>query len=160
MMIGSLAPLFLIAAGVPLQADPSAPAEEAEEYLLTISARPDRCSLRLATKVKLRTLAEEPHKWTGKCVAVDGYWKDRALFTAPSDARQRYGQTDKSLRRRRVGIYGTEEVLSSAPRSPVAYTAVGIAGECAKLGDGATMVMGYCHYTGGPYIAVSEIRRR
>jgi hypothetical protein len=31
---------------------------------------------------------------------------------------------------------------------------------CEGLREGAMMVFGYCHYTDGPYIAVSRMRRR
>lgn len=33
---------------------------------------------------------------------------------------------------------------------------VGIVGNCSSLGRGAVMVMGYCHYVGGPYLAIAE----
>lgn len=143
-----------------MQATPPAVPQEDEGYfLVTVAARPENCNLKLATKVDLLTLAKEPQNWAGRCVAVDGYWHFRALFASPRDARN-YSQSNDELSARRVGIYGTEELLSSAPRKPAAYTAVGIAGQCETLGEGAIMVMGYCHYTGGPYIAVAEMRRR
>lgn len=161
MMMGNLAPILLIAAGAAFQTIPAVPPQEAEEYVLMgISARPDRCNLSLATKVELRAFVSEPQRWTGKCVAVDGYWQHNALFAARRDARKRYAQSNKALSTRRVGIYGTERLLSSAPRTAHLHTAVGFAGQCETLGEGAIMVMGYCHYTSGPYIAVAEMRRR
>jgi len=150
-----------LALAAALQTGQSAAPELEDEYaIVTVSSDPQKCNLALATKVELRTFATEPHEWTGKCLAVDGYWVGRALFASRLDARQRYAQSNDAVSRRRVGIYGTTELLSSAPRVPAAYTAIGIAGQCKTLGEGAIMVMGYCHYTGGAYIAVAEMHRR
>lgn len=135
-------------------------ADQHEPYVvMRVADRPESCNLSLATRISLQSLISEP-KWEGKCVAVDGYWHQRALFANASDARRRSSQWSGELRARRVGIYGTDELLTSAPQTGVAYTAIGIAGQCGTLAEGAIMVMGYCHYTGGPYIAVSEMRRR
>jgi len=82
------------------------------------------------------------------------------LFASRQDARLPYAQVSKALHNRRLGIYGTDELLSSAPRAAVGYTAVGIVGQCDELWAEALMVMGYCHYASGPYIAVAEMRRR
>lgn len=139
---------------------PAATEEEEPVVVFTVATRPEKCNLSLATKVDLLTLAMEPQKWTGRCVAVDGFWQHRALFAASRDTHKRYAQSNEALRGRRVGIYGTEELLSSAPRTPVPYTAIGIVGQCKTLGEGPIMVMGYCHYTYGPYIAVAEMRQR
>ncbi|HEY0012345.1 MAG TPA: hypothetical protein VGB79_05775 [Allosphingosinicella sp.] len=128
--------------------------------ILGVSARPERCNLALATRTSLRALIAEPQRWEGKCVAVDGYWRHRALFATARDARRRYAQSSERSSGRRVGIYGTQALLASAPGTPAAYTAIGIAGQCDTLAEGAMMVMGYCHYTGGPYIAIAEMRRR
>jgi hypothetical protein len=129
------------------------------EVVMWIAARPESCNLALATRISLQSLINEP-EWKGKCVAVDGYWRERALFADASDARRKSSQWSGELRARRVGIYGTPKLLKSAPQTGVAYTAIGIAGQCDTLTEGAIMVMGYCHHTGGPYIAVSEMRRR
>jgi hypothetical protein len=153
-------PITIIAA-LAVQADPSVPVEQQESYVLfTVATSPEKCNDRLATKVDLQTLANDPAKWVGKCIAVHGYWRYRALFANPKDTRTRYAESNGALKARRVGIYGTERLLASAPRSPTHYTAIGIAGQCETLGQGALMVMGYCHYTDGPYIAVSFMRQR
>ena len=153
--------LSLFASATLAQAAPPADAEQEEPHVVMwVAARPESCNLALATRTSLEALVTEPQRWEGKCVAVDGFWQESALFAVARDARRRYAQSNDSLRGRRVGIYGTEELLASAPRTPVAYTAVGIAGQCDALAEGAIMVMGYCHYTGGPYIAVAEMHRR
>jgi len=110
--------------------------------------------------VDVRTIASHPEEWTGKCVAVDGYWQLRALFAQRRDARSSYSMSNTAVRDRRIGIYGSDRLLAAAPRSPAAYTAVGIVGQCEQLWAEAVMVMGYCHYTGGPYLAVAEMKAR
>lgn len=143
-----------------VQAAPPDNAEQQEpDVVMWVAARPESCNRALAKRASLESLIKESH-WEGKCVAVDGYWRQRALFATARDARRRSSQWNGRLRGRRVGIYGTDELLASAPRAGVAYTAIGIAGQCDTLAEGAIMVMGYCHYTGGPYIAVAEMRRR
>lgn len=160
-MLSSLTLASAVAVTSAFQATPPAATEEEEPYvLMSLAARQEKCNLALATKVDLPGLINEPQKWTGRCIAIDGYWHGRALFASRKDALRPYAQSNDALNKRRVGLYGTKELLSSAPRAPLAYTAVGIAGECEALGEGAIMVMGYCHYTGGPYIALAEMRRR
>jgi len=150
-----------VAMAAAVQAGPSpAPADDEPFFLMSISSSPETCNLALATKVSLTDLARTPQTWAGKCVAVDGYWRHRALFDTAQDARTQGAQSGAALKGRRVGIYGTPELLSSAPPKPARYTAVGIAGTCDALAEGAIMVMGYCHYTGGAYIAVAEVHRR
>ena len=139
---------------------PDADEQKENVFIVSVAARPDECNLSLATKVDLLTLTGRPEGWAGKCVAVDGYWQSRALFAVRADARKRYAQSKKAVRNRRVGIYGTDALLTSAPDAPLPYTAVGVAGQCDALRAKAEIVMGYCHYTSGAYIAVSEMRRR
>jgi len=158
-MIGAPAFLFAAALSSPQQAaPPTTQAPEAQYVISTIWTRSKHCNLAIATKVALPDLIKEPEKWSGKCVAVDGYWQQRALFVAPPG--ERYAEGDKALRGARVGIYGTEKLLSSAPRSARAYTVIGVAGMCEMVRAGVTMVFGYCHYADGPYVAVARMRRR
>jgi hypothetical protein len=148
-----------VAVGAPAQEN--RPAGATEEYvLMSTSARPDACNRALATKVPLAELIQNPEIWSGKCVAVDGFWRYRALFSTARDANRRQSQSGTEVAGQRIGIYGTDALLASAPHRPAAYLAVGIAGQCETLGDGAIMVMGYCHYTDGPYLAVAEMHRR
>lgn len=158
-MIGSLVLILAVAIASSQQPAPSAPAAGEQPYIIsTIWTRPEHCNLAVATKLAVPDLLREPEKWAGKCVAVDGYWQQRALFVSPPQ--ERYAEGDKALKGSRVGIYGTEKLLSSAPRSSRRYTAVGVVGMCETLQQAAMMVFGYCHYTDGPYIAVAQMRRR
>jgi hypothetical protein len=158
-MIGSPACLLAAALASSQQPAPSPPAAEEQPYIISTTwTRPEHCNVAVAARVALPDLLREPKKWGGKCVAVDGYWQQRALFVSPP--RQRYAEGDKALKGARVGIYGTEELLSSAPRSSRRYTAIGVPGMCETLRQAAVMVFGYCHYTDGPYLAVAQMRRR
>lgn len=153
--------LGLLASAALIQSAPPADAQQEEPYVVMwVAARPESCNLAAATTASFEELVTDPERWEGKCVAVGGFWQEQALFAIARDARRGHAQSTNALSGRRVGIYGTEELLASAPRTPVAYTAVGIAGQCDSLAEGAIMVMGYCHYTGGPYIAVAEMHRR
>lgn len=144
-----------------LQAGSSAGELPQEKYVIsTIWARADTCNLAVAEKVDVRTVASDPQKWVGKCVAVGGYWRYRALFAAATDGLAQDAQAGKESSGRRVGIYGTEKLLSAAPNKPLAYIAVGIVGLCENLRQGTAMVFGYCHYTDGPFLAVAEMRPR
>lgn len=61
---------------------------------------------------------------------------------------------------RRVGLYmGDENWKHSDAGLPPRTSVVGVIGDCRDL-DGANvlMVAGYCHYTDGPILSVSEIR--
>lgn len=160
MMARALTFAFAAAIAATVSAKPVGSEQQEDSFLVTVASRPDKCEPKLAAKVSLLTLVSQPEKWVGKCVEVGGYWQGRALFAQQRDARRHYAQSNRALRKRRVGIYGTDELLRSAPIAAVAYTAVGFVGDCAALWSEAVMVMGYCHYTGGPYIAVSGMRPR
>jgi hypothetical protein len=150
----SLLSLALIAT---LQVETSATPSDGGSIILQVTASPKNCNVSVAKKLALETLMEQPDQWAGECVAVKGYWYGQALFSTPSDARQRYSYSSGKLDGRRVGIYGQEEILKAAPRRPQSFVVVGIADTCERLHEGAIMVTGYCHYTGGPMIAVAEL---
>lgn len=152
--------LLALALASPPQSEAPATAPDNDSIVMWVAARPETCNLSIAKKVKLEALARKPSHWAGKCVAVSGYWHGRALFESPYDARKKYSQSSDELDGHRVGIYGREEVLKAAPKRPKQFIAVGIANTCERLWEGAIMVMGYCHYTGGPIVAVAEMRPR
>jgi hypothetical protein len=115
------------------------------------------CSLAVAAKVDLRTLAKSPENWKGKCIAVDGFLFYRALFAEERDARHRAPMTNQRLKSKRVGLYGADDLdTTSAPP----YTAVGVVGLCEALWESSLLVLGYCHWSGGPFLDVVEMHRR
>lgn len=152
----------IAASGAMIAAQAGTPPEKPpEDYVVTsIWSKSDLCNRSIATSVELKDLVAKPSIWEGKCVAIDGYWAHRTLFATRRDADKDPARSGGARRQRRVGIYAADTVLTAAPKRPQAFTIVGIAGRCETLGDGAIMVMGYCHYSGGPYIAVAETHRR
>jgi hypothetical protein len=133
---------------------------DGETIISNIWIRPGKCNLGTAAKVDLAALAREPASWVGKCVAVSGFWYHRALYLTKEEARSAYVASQPERRGPVVGIYTSDEISASAPKSPRRFTAVGMAGECGRLWQGSIMVMGYCHYyMDAPYIAVAEMHR-
>jgi hypothetical protein len=155
-----IAPLLLAAGWLAMAAEPvkDEPADE-PSIITDVSVDKKICNARNARRVELADLASEPRELLGRCVQVRGYLHGRALFLTRADARLRYSQSTDSLDGRRVGLYGLEKASPAGPPQPGFYRIVGLAGDCERLAQGSLMVMGYCHYTGGPYIAVSEVRR-
>lgn len=151
--------LSLALAAAPPSEAPTASADDLS-IVAWVAARPEDCNIGVAKEVTLEALLRRPDDWVGECVAVSGYWYGRALFKSPADARQRNSQSSDELEGYRVGIYGRPEDVEATPDRPERFVAVGIANTCERLWDGAMMVMGYCHYTGGPIIAVAELRPR
>jgi hypothetical protein len=131
-----------------------------DDIIVSVWSHPSTCNLDVAKKVSLEALVRKPSAWTGKCIAVRGYWYGRALFDYQSDADRKYSQSSDEIDGHRVGIYARDEILNAAPKHAALFIAVGIANECERLWNGSVMVMGYCHYTGGPFIAVAEMRPR
>lgn len=149
-----------VALAVAPPAEDPAPSADDLSIVQWVAARPEGCNISVAKKVTLDALLRRPDHWVGECVAVSGYWYGRALFKSPTGARQRDSQSSDELEGYRVGIYGRPEDVEATPDRPKRFVAVGIANTCERLWDGAIMVMGYCHYTGGPIIAVAEMRPR
>ena len=139
------------------------PAERATQELsivFNVDGDSRACSAESATQVTLESLVSGGEQWVGRCVRVDGFWSGRALFREAADPqRAQYPQSGDELSDRRVGLYLPDRLLRRAPDRPRSSTAVGVVGDCEILTRGALMVMGYCHYTSGPYIAVSEMLR-
>jgi hypothetical protein len=61
------------------------------------------------------------------------------------------------MKQRRPGLYGLAKISTEHPVKSGRYDVVGTVGDCERLANRALMVSGYCHYTDGPYIAVSQL---
>lgn len=152
--------LFLLPWLAAAAADPpaEAPAEDAFTVIVDISADPARCHAGNALRVKFEALARGRADLQGKCVQAAGFLSGRALFASPAEARVRSAESTRELKGQRVGLYGLGKASPQGMPSRGFYRVVGTVGDCSQLDENA-MVMGYCHYTGGPYVAVSQIRR-
>lgn len=135
-------------------------ASQEDVVIFSHTADPEKCNLGNATQTDLLTLATDGKAWEGKCVKVRGYWARNALYSRARDTVQvRYPAMNEKLKARRIGLYVPERLQKEVPEHPRRYTAVGIVGDCTTLGQGVIMVMGYCHYTRGTYMAVSQMQR-
>ena len=140
-----------------LAQDTSRPADEnSGDVIISASANPDTCNIGTAIPVKFKSAMNDRGKLSGRCIVVEGFWADRALFENASDGNMQFSNSAKGPRRRRIGTYGTERMLQIAPKKSVRYKLVGVYGRCETQWPGAMMVMGYCHYTGGPILLLSQ----
>lgn len=130
-----------------------------DEIIMNAWANPTKCNRALAKRVAFHELADDAEGLRGKCVAVEGYWAGRALFGSMRDANTHSAQVTKLLRGKRIGLYARWENIGMPPDRPTRTLAIGLVGQCETQWPGAMMVMGYCHYTGGPILLVAEVVR-
>jgi hypothetical protein len=133
-----------------------AEADSAGEIITDMWSNPATCSLATARAVTIDQLVAQSETLRGTCVAVSGYWQGRAIFKSDKEARKDGSNSEKAFAGGRVGLYGYK-VLEAQRAARGRYTAVGMAGDCASVVRGTIMVMGYCHYTSGPFIALSQL---
>jgi hypothetical protein len=92
---------------------------------------------------------------TGACVTVEGLWVRNALYSGV-EGYYRVHRSDGDILRDRIGVYGWLDRIEP-PVRPTPARLTGRPGVCEDLyGADVVMVMGYCHYTGGPYVALGE----
>ena len=126
------------------------------EIVMWVAGRPETCNLAVARRVDFDRFLRTHSSLHGQCVAVSGWWISNVLLRDRPDAGDSRLLLSEEFEGVRVGVYGRPEMMRQAPRRPRRHVLVGIAGVCDTLGEGAVMVMGYCHYVNGPYIAVAE----
>ena len=127
-----------------------------EDIIMGAWSNQAECNRTNASRVSFTQFLASYKARKGTCVAVEGFWYGRALFKASRDGRTTKSNTSGHLRKKRIGLYARSELLEAAPARPERYLFVGRVGECETQWPGAMMVMGYCHYTGGPILLVSE----
>lgn len=127
-----------------------------DEFIMNAWSDPADCNLAVAKSVSFSVLAADVGGLVGQCVAVEGFWSGRALFGSKREARTRLSNTNDRLRGKRIGIYAQWESIGEPPDRPAGTMFVGRVGQCETQWPGAMMVMGYCHYTGGPILLVAE----
>jgi hypothetical protein len=128
-----------------------------EDVILGAWSDPAKCNHTNAVHLAFDAVLERGDKLNGTCVAVKGFWASRALFGRASQGNANRSNSTRSLRGRRIGIYAQDQILERAPQRAARYTMVGIVGQCETEWPGAMMVLGYCHYTGGPILQVAEV---
>lgn len=155
-IFAAIAGLTSTVAGSAQEADPA----PSDDIIMNAWSNPSDCNRDNALRIKFTTLAKDFHAIRGECVVVEGYWYGRALFGSPKQANFNRAFTSHRLSGKRVGLYAQWENIGEPPAEPSKTEFVGRVGECETQWPGAMMVMGYCHYTGGPILLVSEILPR
>ncbi len=117
------------------------------------------CTARTAKAAEPGDVAADPAAFAGKCVKLEGWWRDIGFYPTRSEAAQPDALSIPLLDNRRVGLYLPKKDLEAAPRGPKLATVIGtVGGACSKLPATVTAAdTGYCHYKGGAYLAVASI---
>jgi hypothetical protein len=147
---------MLVSASAAAQSSQPTPKAGSEDIILGAWSDPARCNAKNAKPFTFDEVVRSGPALNGRCVAVEGFWARRALFGRAAHADRRKSNVLPALEHKRIGIYAREEILEHAPQRATRYTIVGIVGQCETEWPDATMVMGYCHYTGGPIIKVAK----
>lgn len=135
----------------------AAPASAEGEIVL--GARSD-CRREEAVAVRLRELIGEYPAHAGDCVATEGYYHAHALFRRREDSFRHRAQSSAAMANRRIGIYARDEDLAAMQALKGRRLRLyGRLSDCAALGADAVLVLGYCHYAGGPILLVSGFER-
>ena len=129
-----------------------------DEFIMNAWAEPSDCIFEKAKNVAFSDLASDAGELVGECVAVEGFWQGRALFRSAWHAKMRRSNTNEQLRRKRIGLYAQWEKIGEPSDQPARSVFVGIVGRCETQWPDAMMVLGYCHYTGGSILLVSQRR--
>lgn len=128
-----------------------------DDVVLGAWSDPAKCNRESAQSVSFDAVLAEKDKLTGACIAVEGFWVSRALFGRASHGNARGSNSTRSLEGHRIGIYARDEVLEHAPKRAKRHTIIGVVGQCETEWPNAMMVLGYCHYTSGPILKVSQV---
>ncbi|MFY7925647.1 MAG: hypothetical protein ACOVN5_07540 [Aquidulcibacter sp.] len=158
-MFASFLALFASVAALSGQAAQPAQTEaepEGEIVIMGAWIDPAQCNLAKAKPVTIAELAANADQLKGQCVELEGYWRQNALFRSSRDARQSGSTAIQRLSHKRIGLYWNRSLIGEPPEKPVRAVVVGRVGTCKTQWPGAVMVMGYCHYTDGPILVMSE----
>jgi hypothetical protein len=159
MRILALSIVIILGSATPTSAQQTmSPVEDDSSGDIIISAAldPATCNTGNSTPIAFNEALAVENSSSTQCVRVEGFRLGRALFLNAADARLKNSEASKKLAARRIGIYGSERVLAHAPTRPRLYTVVGQLHRCETAWPGAMLVMGYCHYSGGPFLLASQ----
>jgi hypothetical protein len=155
----ALISLALMCAAAPAAAQEPAPAAAVEEewYVVSDVIAPADCSPETARPVSFTEAISAPlEEGTLGCVTVEGVWDGRNFYAGLDGyytADRGDVWTPSSVR---LGVYGWRDRVGS-PERPTPARLTGRIGDCEALsGPNVMMVMGYCHYVYGRYIALGH----
>lgn len=118
------------------------------------------CTAKAAKLAEPAEIAATPTDFAGKCVRVEGWWRDIGLYSSRAEAAQPDALSIVVLDQRRVGLYLPKRELAAAPQqAPRLVTVVGVVGgACASLAaEVRAKDDGYCHYKPGVWLAVATV---
>lgn len=142
----------------------SAAARDDAEELVIVFHPVAECAGKPIVDTTVEAVAASVEPFRGKCVRVRGVWGGMRLYGSLHD----YWRTPKMLgsedddsptRAHRLGVYG-QQIRWRLPTGMSETEMVGVVGTCEDLAKGAVMVMGYCHYEHGAWIAPVRARSR
>lgn len=123
-------------------------------------ADPAKCNAGNATRMSIGVASRDAEELRGQCVAIEGYWRGRALFRTRRDGEQSTSNVSGALQGRRVGLYAGEDFHERAETLPGKVTVVGVLDDCQAAWIEAgkpMMVLGYCHASHGSFLRVTEL---
>jgi hypothetical protein len=140
---------------------PASAEEEADKPAIIITGRwphDGACTDANTTAITFEDLLRQKDAYADKCVSTVAWINGRALFARREDAAAAGSNFTGDLSGSRMGLYGSEETMTKIwSTTSVRARVVGILWDCQDLnGPNVIMVMGYCHYTGGPIISVAS----
>lgn len=121
------------------------------------------CTAKTAKAAEPAEVAANPAEFVGKCVSLEGWWRDIALYPSRAEAAQTDALSIVILDQRRVGLYLPKAQLDTAPQTaPRLVTVVGrVGGACATVAaEVREKDDGYCHYKPGVWLAVASVTPR
>jgi len=137
---------------------PSAKEDLSDQIITGAWGDPTKCDLTNASPIPFMDAARDGGAASGACVSVTAYWKGGAIYANAADANIAKSVVTSKLVGRRVGIYANERIFDKAPRHPTPFTVAGTYASCKTEWPGAMMVLGYCHFSDGPFLKVSQTR--
>jgi len=149
--------LGLLAATTAADVQDGNDADSGDEFVMSAWADPAMCNRNTARRITVSDVTQGRPIRDGTCVAIEGYWRANALYARKADANGKGAGIGKHATRRRVGLYGKFEMLEVAPEKARPYLLVGTLSRCKTLAAGAMMIMGYCHFSDGPILLLSEV---
>lgn len=138
---------------------------DAEQMIVVYGPRvpPAHCSATRARPVALADFAANPDRYEGLCLRISGLLIGRMLFANEDEYYRRgpyeNGPQDPPALRRWIGLYPSDRAYDAINRYKASRAEViGVAGQCRDLdAKNVIMVMGTCHYTDVPYLAVANL---
>lgn len=137
---------------------PAAKEDLSDQIIIGAWGDATKCNFTNAASIPFMDAARDGGVVSGACVSITAYWKGGAIYANKADADLAKSVVTSRLKGRRVGIYADERTFQKAPRHPMPFTVVGSYASCKTEWPGAMMVLGYCHFSDGPFLKVSQTR--